>query len=169
MMADIAPSIFGAAIMAEQLVPLLTDACRTASFAGGSGREEEESIPIAKSVRVLSILLRELAEAFDQRDSIYPRGMKHCVRKVLEDCTDVCEELRGHFSGTVGGPKEMSKTLGKAKMDQLQTAVDLQKSILVATIALASFTREVLDTRYDMPTTISHCIDPASLLRNDDY
>jgi hypothetical protein len=161
-MADIAPSIFGAAMMAEQLVPLLTDAYRAASFAGRSGREEEESIPIAKSVRVLSILLRELAEAFDQRDSVYPRGMKHCVRQVLEDCTNICEELRGHFGGTGDRPREGIKTLEKAKMDQLQTMIDLQKSILMATIALASFSREVLDIRYDrgpiLPSPSSYCL-----------
>lgn len=140
-MAEIAPGIVGVAIKAEQLSSALANA----------DAHSREVNPMARSVKVLSILIRELAEAFDDRDSMYPRGMKRCARLVLEDCNSLCDELRLLLSAPPDGHGEegqASAIIRKAKIDQLQTEVDLQKAMLVATTALASFTRQVIYTRY---------------------
>lgn len=150
-MAEIAPGIVGVAIKAEQLSPLLAEASDLLQAGGDAGSSEAN--PMARSVKVLSILIRELAEAFDDRDSMYPRGMKHCARLVLEDCNALCDELRALVSPPLdqdGRPGER-QPISKAKIDQLQTEIDLQKAMLVATTALASFTRQVIYTRYIAP------------------
>lgn len=149
-MAEIAPGIVGVAIKAEQLSPLLADAFDASPSPAGGDGDSREVNPMARSVKVLSILIRELAEAFDNRDSMYPRGMKHCARLVLEDCNSLCDELRALVSAPPnadGEPNGITK-LSKAKLDQLQTEIDLQKAMLVAITSLASFTRQVIYTRY---------------------
>jgi hypothetical protein len=119
--------------------------------------------PPEQTLKVLAILIRELAEAFDDRDSMYPRGMKHCARLVLEDCNALCDELRALVSPPLdqdGRPGER-QPIGKAKIDQLQTEIDLQKAMLVATTALAGFTRQVIYTRYMLPDTLTALNTPA--------
>lgn len=160
-MAEIAPGIVGVAIKAEQLSPLLAEASDLLQAGGDAGSSEAN--PMARSVKVLAILIRELAEAFDDRDSMYPRGMKHCARLVLEDCNALCDELRALVSPPLdqdGRPGER-QPIGKAKIDQLQTELDLQKAMLVATTALASFTRQVIYTRYMLPDTLTAPNAPA--------
>lgn len=142
-MAEIAPGIVGVAIKAEQLSGLLAEP--------GTDVDSREVNPMARSVKVLSILIRELAEAFDDRDSMYPRGMKRCARLVLEDCNTLCDDLRTFVAdvndGRGGEPGKRTE-VDRARMEQLQTEIDLQKAMLVATTALASFTRQVIYTRY---------------------
>lgn len=138
-MAELAPGIVGVALKAEQLSPLLADACQTATS------NPREISPMARSVKVLSIMLRELAEAFDKRDSLYPRGMKQCAQQVLGDCNDVCEELRGLVDNK--GERRGVEFLEKVKMEQLQTRLDLLKAMMTVAIDLANFTRELRDIK----------------------
>ncbi|VUC34468.1 unnamed protein product [Clonostachys rosea] len=130
--------IISVAFNAGQLFPLLFDVCET--LKNGSA----EIKLIARNVETLSNLLRELAEALDKGDAVYPPGIRLCAQQASDNCNDTCTELQGLILKME--KNRSTKVLRKKRLNDLQMRLELQKSTLLATINLASFTREIQDT-----------------------